>query len=41
MSLVNPDLLDEADSSLILWVSSDRKLLSASNHDFQGLAVML
>ena len=41
VSLINPDLLDEADSSLILWVRSDRKLLSASNHDFQGLAAML
>ena len=41
VSLINPDLLDEADGSLILWVRSDRKLLSASNHDFQGLAAML
>ena len=36
VSLINPDLLDEADSLLILWVRSDRKLLSASNHDLQG-----
>ncbi len=36
MCLINPDLLDEADSLLILWVRSNRKLLSASNHDVQG-----
>ncbi len=33
VSVINPDLLEEADSLLILWVRSNRKLLSASNHD--------
>ncbi len=41
VSLINPDLLDEADSLLILWVRSDHKPLSASNHDLQGLAATL
>ena len=41
VSLINPDLPDEADSLLILWLRSERKPLSASNHDPQGLAAML
>ncbi len=35
VSLSNPDGPAEADSLLILWVRSDRKLLSATNHDLQ------
>ena len=37
VSLINPDYLEAAESQLIIWVRSDRKLLSASNHDLQGL----
>ncbi len=35
--LINPDHLDPADSLAIIWVRSGRKLLSATNHDMQGI----
>ncbi len=35
--LINPDLLDPTFCITIKWIQADRKLLSASNHDMQGI----
>ena len=37
VSLANPDLMTEEERKLIPWVPSDRKILSATNHDVQGV----
>jgi hypothetical protein len=37
VSRINPDLLGRAFCITIKWIRADRKLLSASNHDMQGI----
>ncbi len=37
VSLANPYLMTEEERKLIPWIPSDRKILSATNHDVQGV----
>jgi hypothetical protein len=38
LSLVNPDMMTPEQRMSLVWERSDRKILSASNHDIQGMA---
>ena len=37
VSLANPDMMTEAQRKSIPWMPSDRRILSATNHDVQGV----